>query len=378
MSAAGSSLRKATLSLIGTIIGAGIFGLPLVFSRVGILAGSLIFWLIAFLTLATHLLFAEIVLSHREKMRLPGYAHRELGRVGFIVATVAYPLQLVGSNLIYLILGAEFLAALFEPALGLTAPSVLWLALFFALGALVVRFGLKFFAAVESAATWILVAAIVVVVLVLLEKGSFGLPPTERWDLFLAPFGIFLFALSGVPAIVEIVEIAGRSRSRSNAAIILGTLVAAMLSWLFGVSLALAAGGQPLKNLTDILSVLPAGWQWLLPVVGFLAVITSYFVFSETLQNTLRLDFKVPPTAAWAASMFGPFFLAFVINRDFLSLVNLVGTFFGGLSGALIGLIGYSLLRRRDDWTRHLAYPVLLSAAFYLFGMATRLIIPEL
>jgi len=69
-------LLVAAFTLTGTIIGAGILGLPYVFSQAGFLSG--LFWLF-FLTaiiLYVSLSIGEISLRTREKKMLSGYAEK--------------------------------------------------------------------------------------------------------------------------------------------------------------------------------------------------------------------------------------------------------------------------------------------------------------
>jgi amino acid permease len=47
------TLVRATLTMIGTIIGAGIFGVPAMFEKTGVLVGTVTFWFIAAIVLAT-------------------------------------------------------------------------------------------------------------------------------------------------------------------------------------------------------------------------------------------------------------------------------------------------------------------------------------
>jgi len=364
-----SPLRKASLSLIGTIIGAGIFGLPAIFVRVGFWPGTALFVLLTLVVLATHLLYAEVCLAFRQKMRLTGYAGRELGRAGFLIASITHPLQIVGSNLIYLVLGGEFLASLALVLFRLTVDPIVFSVVLFVVTALIVLVGLRFMARVESSATWLLIASMVFAIVLLSFSTRHATPLPSHWPLFIFPFGAFLFSLSGFPVIAEIVEIAERNRHRTYLAIIIGTLVAAWLSWMFGMGVALFSNGRSTLDPGTLASILPVAWGWMIPLVGILAVLTSYVTTAQELKSTVRFDFHLRREAAWAVAVLVPFVCLFFVSRDLITMIGWVGTIFGGINGTLIAVISYRVLSRQPHvkhWLTSLAFFV---AVAYGVGM---------
>ncbi|MDO8583959.1 MAG: aromatic amino acid transport family protein, partial [bacterium] len=323
-------VRKATLMLIGTIIGAGLFGLPALFAGVGFWPGTMMFWFVACIVLLTHLYYAEIILHFKKRMRLVGYADTVLGTWGRVVMGISYPLQTIGVNLIYIILGGAFLAALLK-GMGIGGPLWGWQLVFWGVGVLVVTLGLSFLAKVESVATWLLIGSIVVCIVLAAGRWEMMLLPAAHWDRLFIPFGIFLFSLSGINVIPELVEVTGRKPDDTRRAIVFGTLGAALLSWFFGIGLYLASGGQIGHEPTDLLLILPPVWSWLIPLVGLLAIITSYVTTADDLKETFRLDFHLPEWLAVVFAMGLPLAL-FGLQRDFFTTIDFVGTIFGGLN----------------------------------------------
>ncbi|MBM3204679.1 hypothetical protein FJZ48_01705 [Candidatus Uhrbacteria bacterium] len=339
-----TSVSKASLTLLGTIIGAGVFGLPALFSYVGFWPGTLLFWFLAGIMLLTHVYLVEIILAFRKKMRLAGYAREVLGKRGFIMASITYPGQIIGVNLIYIILGGAFLSMLGH-GIGLHQPLVFWQLLFWAIGGAIVLSGFKFLATFETIATWFLIGSMVVVIG--LSTGSWNIRALSYadWSHFFVPFGVFLFSLFGVSVISEIVELSGRNREKAFRAVTIGTLGAALLSWAFGVSLYLAVGRVG-RDPFDLISALPSSWSWLLPVFGILAIITSFVTTAEDLKQTFHFDFHLRPRASWLLALFIPLLL-FITQRDFLSTVDFVGTVFGGLNCLLVIFIALKLFAHR-------------------------------
>ena len=334
-------IQKATLALIGTIIGAGVFGLPALFSIVGFWPATVLFSLLTGVVLLTHLFYVEIILAFKKRMRLAGYAREVLGKWGYVVAGVTYPLQIIGVNLVYLILGGAFLSSL-AALIGIRADAVIWQLVFWFIGATVVLLGLSFLAKVEAVATWLLIASMVLIVGLSASHWDASALIRADWTHFFLPFGIFLFAISGLPVIAEVVEIVGRKRKDSLTAVIVGTLSAAFLSWLFGAGLFLAAHGAIGRNPSDLILMLPHAWSWLIPLMGFLAIITSYMTTAEDLKESFDLDFRISEWWAWAIALLAPLLLL-ATRQNYLSVLDMVGTVFGGITSLFIVFIAMKL-----------------------------------
>jgi purine-cytosine permease-like protein len=274
----------------------------------------------------------------------------------------------MGVNLIYLILGGEFLAAIAK-LLGLGGSVQFWQILFWFAGAVTVLYGLKFVAKVEAVATWILVASMLVIILLSFNFVDRSQLSVAHWNQLLVPFGIFLFSLSGISVIAETVDLTKRKRKDAWRAVTVGTLAAAFLSWMFGVLLSLASGGQIGRNPADLIAYLPLGWGWLIPVFGFFAIATSFITTAQDLKAMLHLDFKLQKRLAWVLALFTPLIL-FFFYRDFLSLIDIVGTVFSAIAGILVACIAMRVLRRKPNislvWAS--VIPLIVIAA-YAIGM---------
>ena len=97
--------------------------------RIGIIGGSIIFWIIATLILATHLMFVEVIAAVDGRRRLPGYVGAVLGKGAGRFAVIANTLQLVGANIAYIILGGVFLKTLADKS-GIVIGLTTWQLLF--------------------------------------------------------------------------------------------------------------------------------------------------------------------------------------------------------------------------------------------------------
>ena len=99
--------------LIGTIVGAGIFGLPYAFAKAGFGIGLLFLFFLAIATLILHLSYGEVVLRTSQKHRLVGYVAMYLGPRWKQIAGIVAVLGMYGALLAYTILGGEFLDIIF-------------------------------------------------------------------------------------------------------------------------------------------------------------------------------------------------------------------------------------------------------------------------
>lgn len=353
------SFYAPTLTLIGTIIGAGIFALPQAFADVGIWPASAVFWFIALVMTATHLMMVDIELSVHKRMRLVGAVKRWLGPHVFAFASVSYPCQLIGASVAYLVLGGAFLHTLIKPLAGGSIPLFVMQTLFWIGGVLTIVGGLTLLAKVESWATWFLLGALVCSSVWVWQQGEF-VTIMNSWSGSLTLFGVSLFSLGGIPGMGEVVELADRDRRRAQQATIIGTLVAAAVSWGFAISFSsYQSVGQ-----TNALNLLLAG-------AGFLAVATSYIVTAQDLRATFRLDLGLHARAALVCAVGIPLALTYMMNPSSFGVVSTVGTIFGSVNGVLVALTAAHLYAERKRKERApLEILCVVIGLVYLLGMA--------
>lgn len=347
------SFLRAFLAIVGTIIGAGVFALPAAFVRLGFIPATVLFSILTLAVLATHLILTEQLLATRERHRLAGLARRGLGEFAYQVTALTYPLGIIAANYAYLILGGEFLEVLAR-GLGFELPVAIWQVLFWIVIACTIVLGLKAMSVVDG---WLVPLKMVVLgVAVLLAVPSIDPAQafTADWSEWHLPFGVFLFAVTGMSAIGEAVELSGRKRRIAFAAVTAGTLVSAFLSWLFGATIFLAARGYPVRNAADIASVFPSALWWVVPLLGFLAVATAYVTTAHDLRATFEFDQKWKPWVAKGVAMFSPLALLALLSRDFLSALGFIGAVLIGINGLVIAALGYKAMFRHRDHFRHL------------------------
>lgn len=372
---------RATLSLAGTIIGAGIFGVPAMIGAWGVIPATCAYALITCVVLAVHLLLTEAVLIYKPDVRLTGSARHWLGSGASAFVGVLLALSVFGSNLAYIILGGEFFAVLAGMA-GLHFSVLTWQVLFWLGGALTVAVGLHWVGRVEVFLTWILVTLLVLMIGIFLGRADVGVILALPQSFTFEPYGVFLYSLGGMMVIAELELIVKGQARDMRLSVIRGTLLAAFLTYLFGVSAWMASGGTLTRDVADLVRALPPFLALLIPLAGFLAVATSYVTTAFDLGSMFRLDYHFPPWLSSVVALGVPLLLLFLTARDFLATIGLVGSIFGGALSIFVAFIGRAALRYRDGvampftrrwWWQDVA-PFVVSAFFFLGAIAWLLV----
>jgi amino acid permease len=113
---------EAMAILVGTIIGGGVFVLPYMNIKSGIVMTNI--WLVVLCAMVCllHLIFGEIILKTKEELKIPGYAGKYLGKMfkKFLNFIVIFSLSF--SLLIYIILANKFFQIIFANHLGNLEP----------------------------------------------------------------------------------------------------------------------------------------------------------------------------------------------------------------------------------------------------------------
>lgn len=342
------SLRvvQALTLLSGTIIGVGVFALPYVVSQTGLAIGLAELALLTGVVLVIHLMYADIAASMTVPHQLPGYAGRYLGLKAKYAGMAVACSGLLGSLIVYVILGSQFLATLLSPVLGEgAARGALWL---FVIGGAIIFLYDSFVAAdVDMVLTFALVALMAILIWLGITRGSWASMPAGNVANIAVPYGAILFALAGSSVIPRVRQMFGRSLSPLRAVIMWGTLIPALLYGLFVIAIIAATDSRvspdAISGLAEVFgpSVVYAG-----AMVGFLATITSYIGVGLTAKTLIAADLKAPSGLSWALVSFVPVFLVSLGISDFIRLISLIGALAVGAEGALIIAIWRKLPKR--------------------------------
>src|SRR3989344_5119542 len=102
------SFILAVGTLSGTIIGAGGFSLPYLFSKVGLIAGLIYLLVFSVVYFFIHLMYAQILVAEKNEHQFFYYARKYLSKFWAWVASWAILGELVLALTVYLILAPVF------------------------------------------------------------------------------------------------------------------------------------------------------------------------------------------------------------------------------------------------------------------------------
>ncbi len=322
--------------LIGTMVGAGIFGLPYVITKSGVIPGLFYFLILGGAIVLVHLFLGEIVLRTKEKQRLPGFAGRYLGEKGKILITISTVLGIVGALLAYIIISGDFLNIIFGFD-GIYFNLLFW----FILTYFIFR-GIKSIAPTEfflNIGFFFVIFLIFCFALPKIDLQNFNLINLEH--IFL-PYGVILFSLIGLPAVPIIGEIlkTKTEKKKLKKIIIFSISIVIILYFLFSIAV-IGVSGQHTSSdaLQGLIPFLGEKIIILGAVFGILAAATSFLILGNYLKNTLFYDYKIPRYISAAIACGLPLALFLIGFREFISVIGFVGTIIGVIEGAAIILI---------------------------------------
>lgn len=333
---------EATAILVGTIVSAGIFVLPYVNIRSGVLITNIWLVLLMVLVCVLHLVFGEIVLRTKGNYKLPGYAGIYLGKTVKRFFGFASIFTLAFSLLIFILMVNNFVQILFLQNLAYLKPYsfvAVWLLL-----NLFLFFKYANVSKINFILTFVLIGLMAAVSVLTGFKIDFGSVANVSNLLFTKDFyvsyGIMFFAYDGLvamPLMFALLKNKKADKKVFKRSVILGFVFVAVLYFLFMNSISLLTGA---KTTLDAISGLAPffGPTMVLvgAVIGILAITTGYLAFSFYYKEMLQSDFKINNTFSVLITMFLPLLFLILGANKVDDLMSLAGGIMGGLVGVLI------------------------------------------
>jgi tyrosine-specific transport protein len=353
---------RASALLAGSILGVGIFGVPFVFAQSGIALGAVLLLFLAAVVVLLHLMYGEVIERTGEKHRLIGYVTVYFGNRARLLSTASVVLGGFGALVAYILVAQAFLNELFGP---LFSEPLAWGLVFWVATALGVFAGVRSVARTEIILTIFLVLLFATIIVRGVPLVSAENLTSVHWGGVLAPYGVVLFALVGISAVPE-VRAAIRDNDRVfGPALVLGTLVPAVVTLLFAlVVVGVAGGGTSPEAIAGLVPVLGSWVVRVGAVVGLLAITTSFLMFGLNLADTFVYDWRVGRQISNVLTVGVPLVLLMAGITDFIGVIGIAGALFGAIDGTLIVLIFLRAKKRgkhRPHFSLHI--PVALAGA---------------
>ncbi len=324
----------ATSALIGTIIGAGVLGIPYVVMRSGFGLGLLIMILVAIVMIIVMLYLGEISLRTKTKHHLTGYATLYLGKKGRILMFIAFAFGIYSALVAYMIAEGQSFSFIFFNNIEHTLfmGILFWIVL-----TAITFFGLKALKEGELIGVIIIFVMIISIAVYASNKIDISNLTYNNPSSFFVPFGVILFAFLGFTAIPEMERILGNEKYKTKKVIIWANIIVLILYAIFAAAVIGTKGAE-----TPQLATLALGKAFIF--LGIITMFTSYLALSIAFIDTLHFDFNFPKVEAWMYTSLIPL-IAFVLLElfnlaNFTRIISVGGIISGGLEVILILFIG--------------------------------------
>ena len=355
----------ATALIIGTIFGAGVFGIPYVVSKAGFPLGLILIVVLGIAVTLMTLYMAEVVLRTKKTRQFVGLAEKYLGKKGKFLMFLSTVIGMEGVLTAYLVGIGNTAHALFG-----VWNSTIFTFIFFAIAAFLIYFGLKSIGKVELVLTSIMISVILVVCMILFSGVHVeNLTYTDSGH-FLFPFGIILLALLGYSIIPEVEIVLKNDKKKMLGAIILASVLCIAVYIIFTMVVLGNYGNKVEEIATLSFTGLPSILGNLVALVSMSAAFLS---LGTVMVDVYVFDLKFNRTIAWIIACFVPLGLLLVFSPSFITILDVVGAYSGGLTGVLAALMVLKAREKGDakpvfvvPGGKPLIYAVLL---LFLFGI---------
>ncbi len=332
--------------LIASIMGAGMFALPFVFQRSGLVPAILYLGFFGIIAALIHLLYADIVLRTQEtRLQFPGYIRYYLGTTAGSFSRVLVFVTLLFTLTAYLILSASFLHIIAP-----TLPPLLAMIIFWIFATLTIFINIKQTALFDTITTTITLAAIGAV---FLYWGSYvpfnaaAFPVLDPRNV-LIPFGPVLFSFLGfsaIPALVAYVRKESVPFMLMKKAIVVGSLIPAFFYFLFVVSVWGMSPSVSPDAVSGLMQETPFAILLTLSILGIATLWDSYSAIGRDMNKILEYDWNRSSGVAFTIVAAAPFILYLLGFQDFIGIISAVGGILFATWGILIILAWKKALR---------------------------------
>ncbi len=325
--------------LAETVIGAGMFALPYIFFKAGLVFGLFYLFFFSAIFALMHLMYADVILRTRENHRFAGYAGIYLGRFSFWLTAVITILGGIFALTIYLILSASFIGL----ALPLI-PDIYKILIFWLFGSAAVFWGINRLAASE----FLILLGSLAIVSTLLFFGlknfneALSETPFFNFSYVLAPLGAVFFSMGGrvaVPAVLGYFRNNGEKIAEAKKPIVFGSFFPSFVYVLFILGILGLSRNVSEDSVSGIVGGAPFFILLILGLLGIVSLFSTYIVIGRDIKKSLEHDFKFPQIFSGLAVAATPLILYFIGLRNFMELVGFAGGIFVGLDNIILILI---------------------------------------
>lgn len=347
---------EAVATMVGVIIGAGIFGIPYVVAKAGFLTGAFVILLLGGVVALLYLYLGEVVLRTQGNHQLTGYAERYLGRWGKAAMLFSMVFGLYGAMVAYLLGEGGALSAIFG------GPQLPYTLAFFVIVSFLLYFGIETLEKSELVTVFLVLLTVFVIM-------AFTSPHIDTANLrsfditkSFIPFGVVLFAYLGMVAVPEANEILGKDKKKLKTVLLLGIIIPIIIYLMFTLVVVGSIGLQGFEMLKDneriatiaLGEIIHPKLFIIANVFAVFAMFTSFIAVGFALKEMFMYDYAVPQKYAWAITCIVPLIIALSGFTNFIQAINVSGVVAGGIDAILILLMFHKAKKignRKPEYT---------------------------
>lgn len=320
----------ATTTIIGTILGAGIFGIPYVIMLSGFKIGLLHLIIIGSIITLVMLYLGEITLRTKTIHQLPGYAEKYLGKKYKNIMLVICSFGMFSALIAYMVGEGESMSnILFSSSIySIHFSIIFWLIL-----SIISYIGIRAVQKGESVGVSIIIILIASIVILFYNKVNISNLSYVNYNSALTPFGVVMFAFLAFSIIPEI-RIILKDHEKSMKSSILSAYIICFLLYVVFTIIVLGYKGSS----TPQIATLALGKPFI--VLGMLTMFTAYLGLSIAMIDMLRYDFNFKRNKAWlyvTLTTLAIFILFSLLDlAKFTTIIGIGGALSGGLTAIMI------------------------------------------
>tara|TARA_Y100000310_G_C20620338_1_gene782933 strand:- start:454 stop:1623 length:1170 start_codon:yes stop_codon:yes gene_type:complete len=330
----------ATATLIGTIVGAGVLGIPYVIAKSGFLYGTLLIFFVGLAFLFLNLFIGEIVLRTKGKHQLTGYMEKYLGPWGKNLMMFSMVFGIYGALTAYLIGEGQVLKSI------LGGQAWIYSLIFFVIVSIIIFKGVKAMGKVELVVITLLVLVVILIGLFSFDKINLSNLSTFNPAFFFLPYGVILFAFIGTASVPEMKEQLENEKRKLKKALVWGSVIPVLLYVLFSFIVISIVGLSNFELLSANQRIATVALSvYANPTLGLFANIfaiftmfTTFLTLGVALMEMYEYDYHLKRSMAFALTMILPLGLALSGFTTFIATLGITGAIAGGVDGILIVL----------------------------------------
>lgn len=370
----------AIATLLGTIIGAGVLGIPYVVAQAGFWVGALNIAVLGAVAMMVYLYFGEVVLRTPGNHQLSGYAEIYLGKWAKYLIMFSMMFGIYSALIAYIIGEGQTLFALFG------GNPMYWQVGYLFVISVFVYFGIRAVEKSELVLGMCMLAVVTLIIILLVPNVQASNLNNFHITKFFLPYGVVLFAFLGMGVVPELKEELSHNRKLMKSAIIIGVLIPLVIYLLFALTVVGSIGLERFSSLPPdermanvALGNFMGNEFWVLGnLFALFTMATSFIALGMALKEMYIYDFKLKNRTAWLLTCLVPLAIALSGMAHFIEAISLSGVVSGGIDIIVILLmagVAKKIGQRKPEYTIPINIPVsIIITVLFVVGIVWHLI----